>query len=636
MVPNSLGPAELLHHYGTQEQKDYYLPRLADAVEIPCFALTEPEAGSDAGSITSSGILYKDSNGEIKIKLNWNKRWITLAATSTVLGLAFQLYDPEHLLGDKDYLGITCALIPSDSKGVEIGKRHDPLGVPFYNCPTRGEDVVIGINDIVGAQSGLGKGWVMLMECLAAGRGISLPAQSTGGSMKALRYTTAHAAIRKQFGLPIYKFEGVAEPMARMTAHTYALEAARRYTCGALDSGKKPPVITAIAKYFFTETSRVVANDAMDVVGGSAISEGPRNPIANMYKAIPISITVEGANILTRTLIIFGQGLLRGHPYVKHQIDAIEKNSVSAFDKAFWSHISHVTANKFRAFFMGATKGYLIGTHSTDAKLKRYYQRLTWASSTFSFLADTAMGTLGGSLKLKEQLAGRFADTLSNMYFITATLRRYEADGKKKEHLAIVQWLMEDYFYNINKALTGIIDNLGVPFVTGALKCTLGTVLKINPIGKGITDRLNLKVTKIGVTAGDARESLMNSMFMSEDSNDHMKKYEEAFHAQAKANALHAKIKKHLKSKRVKRKLNQKLFEELASEGFLTSAELEQLNSCRELVYDAIQVDAFTQEEYLERKSPDQPYLKTPIKGAPGPSKTTFAPQNKVNSDIQA
>ncbi|HEY8279843.1 MAG TPA: acyl-CoA dehydrogenase, partial [Bdellovibrionota bacterium] len=312
MVPNSLGPAELLVHYGTKAQKDKYLPDLATGKHVPCFALTEPNAGSDAGSIQASGELFKGDDGKLYIKLNWNKRWITLAAISTVLGLAFKLRDPKNLLGKGEDLGITCALIPSHTKGVVLGLRHDPLGVPFYNCPTRGNDVIVPAEEcIIGGLEGAGAGWKMLMECLGAGRGISLPAQATGGSQGCALIASAHSAVRKQFGMPIGRFEGIEEPLARITGTAYTLEASRRYTCGALDKGIKPAVVTAIAKYNATEMSRKAVIDAMDILGGAGISRGPKNVISSGYICMPIGITVEGANILTRTLMIFGQGALR-------------------------------------------------------------------------------------------------------------------------------------------------------------------------------------------------------------------------------------------------------------------------------------------------------------------------------------
>ena len=323
MVPNSLGPAELLVHYGTQKQKDYYLPRLARGEEIPCFALTEPEAGSDAGSITSSGVLFRGDDGQIYVKLNWEKRYITLAAVATLIGLAIKLYDPDNLLGKGKDLGITCVLAPADLKGIVLGQRHNPMGLPFFNCPTSGHDVVVSVDQIIGGAAGAGRGWQMLMECLAAGRAISLPSQAAGTAKKLTRLVSAYAVIRRQFGISIGQFEGIEEPLARITGLTYLMEAMRIFTVGAVDSGMKPAVISAIAKYNQTELARKVTNDAMDVMGGAAISRGPRNHIGNAYIGLPISITVEGANILTRTMIIFGQGAIRCHPYAYKEVKAL-------------------------------------------------------------------------------------------------------------------------------------------------------------------------------------------------------------------------------------------------------------------------------------------------------------------------
>ena len=449
MVPNSLGPAELLNHYGTQAQKDKYLKRLAEGKEIPCFGLTEPTAGSDAGSIISSGVLFKDSDGSIKIRLNWNKRWITLAAISTLIGLAFKLRDPDHLLGEEEDLGITCALVPSNTPGVVIGRRHDPLGVPFYNCPTQGHDVIVDAEEsIIGGIKGAGQGWQMLMESLGAGRGISLPSQSVGGIKYCARIASNHAVVRRQFGLSIGKFEGVEEPLARIAGATYYMEAMRQYTFGALNRGIAPPVITAMCKYYSTEGLRSACNDAMDILGGSGISLGPRNLLGQGYFSLPIGITVEGANILTRTLIIFGQGALRAHPFAFKEVDAIGKGDLKSFDLAFWGHIGHITRNAFRSLILSATRGFVASSPVGGAP-RRYYQKLAWSSASFAILADLAMGLLGGQLKVKEKLTGRFADILSWMYIGMATLRRFEAEGRRKEDLPFLHYSMKFCFINI-------------------------------------------------------------------------------------------------------------------------------------------------------------------------------------------
>ena len=413
MVPNSLGPAELLVHYGTEAQKKHYLPRLAVGDEIPCFALTEPTAGSDAGAVQSEGVLFKGQDGKIYMRLNWNKRWITLAAISTVMGLAFRLRDPDNLLGKGEDLGITCALIPSKTPGVVLGRRHDPLGVPFYNCPTQGKDVVVNADEcIIGGMAGAGRGWKMLMECLAAGRGISLPAQSTGGTKLVARVASNHASIRKQFGVPIGKFEGVEEPLARIATINYLMEGLRRFTLGGLDKGMKPPVITAMVKYQTTELFRKALQDGMDILGGSGISRGPRNLLANAHIASPIAITVEGANILTRTLIIFGQGALRAHPFAFKEVNALEKGDYKGFDGAFWGHIGHIVRNAFRSVLLSLTRGRL-AMSPYGGPTASYYKKLSWASASFAIMADIAMGALGGKLKFKEKITGRFADIFS-------------------------------------------------------------------------------------------------------------------------------------------------------------------------------------------------------------------------------
>ena len=401
MVPNSLGPAELLIHYGTKKQKDYYLPRLASGEDIPCFGLTEPNAGSDAGSITSNAVVFKGDDGKLYLRLNWEKRWITLGAAATVLGLAVKLNDPEKLLGKDEDLGITCVLVPSSTDGVRLGQRHNPLGVPFINSPIYGKDVVVSVDQIIGGPEGAGKGWQMLMECLAAGRSISLPSQAAGGTKAVNRIVGTYAQIRHQFGMPIGNFEGVKDPIARIGASAYLMEAARVFTAAAVDSGIKPAVVSAIVKYHSTELSRKLMNDAMDVLGGAAISEGSKNTLARKYIASPISITVEGANILTRTMIIFGQGAIRCHPYAYKEVLALENNDLNAFDSAFSGHVAHIFQNMSRSLVLSLTRGWLAKTPS-NTPFKAYYRKLSWASASFAFMTDFAMGTLGGNSNSKK------------------------------------------------------------------------------------------------------------------------------------------------------------------------------------------------------------------------------------------
>ena len=482
MVPNSLGPAELLIHYGTKAQKDYYLPRLARHEDIPAFALTESNAGSDAGAIQSTGVVFRGEDGQLYLRLNWEKRYITLVSVATVLGLAFKMTDPENLLGKGTDLGITCALIKTDTPGVEASRRHDPMGIPFHNGPTIGRDVVVPLEEaVIGGIDGAGKGWGMLMESLAAGRGISLPAVSTFSSKMVARVAGAHAVVRKQFGLSIGKFEGIEEPLARIGAFTYIMDAARRYTNGILNKGGKPAVVTAIMKYNTTELFRKVVIDGMDILGGNAISRGPRNALAHAYINTPIGITVEGANILTRTLMIFGQGAIRSHPFVLKEINALRDRDVRAFDASFWGHVGMVVRNFFRLIGLTITRGRLASA-PVGGPTSKYFRKLAWVSAKFSFWADLSMFSLGGDLKRKEKLTGRFADIFSWMFRAVATLRRFEADGRPPEDLPLVRWSMSYALSEIQASFEQIYANLEIPGLTWLMRGPLGLFSRMNPI----------------------------------------------------------------------------------------------------------------------------------------------------------
>jgi len=606
MVPNSLGPAELLNHYGTEEQKKHYLPRLAVGEEIPCFALTEPHAGSDAGSIRATGTLFKDGkDGKLYIRLNWNKRWITLAAISTVLGLAFRLKDPDGLLGQDEDVGITCALIPSSAQGVELGKRHDPLGVPFYNCPTRGHDVVVPADAIIGGIENAGKGWNMLMESLAAGRGISLPAQSTFGTKFITRALSAHTQVRKQFGVSVGNFHGVAEPLSRIAGFNYLLEAARTFTAGAIDSGSKPPVITAIAKYNFTELARQVVNDALDVQGGAGISRGPKNFLAHSYYSTPISITVEGANILTRTLIVFGQGALRGHPYAFREVDAMMSGNLKEFDRAFWAHIGLVIRNKTRAFVLSLTRGFLV-LPPVGGPTKRYYQKLAWASATFAFLSDLSMALLGGRLKMMGKLTGRFADVLSWMYLATSVLRRFEADGRNSKDLPFVKWSLDYSFHRIQEAFDGIYANFDLPLVGWAFKMIIRPLARFNSLGAPPTDRLELEVAqKIQEPGPDsARIRLTEGAYFPTSKDEPFAQLENAFVLTWEADQVDRKIRKAVRKKAMKKQKGTPLHDQALSQGVITQAEYETIAKAAEARNEVIQVDEFTLKEYAGMPTP--------------------------------
>jgi len=598
MVPNSLGPAELLVHYGTEEQKKHYLPRLASGEEIPCFGLTEPTAGSDAGSIISSGVVFKGADGKIYIRLNWNKRWITLAAISTVIGLAFRLRDPENLLGLGEDIGITCALVPAKTPGVVIGRRHDPLGTPFYNCPTQGKDVVVPLDAVVGGIEGCGKGWLMLTECLAAGRGISLPAQATGGAKLAARVVSAHGVIRRQFGLSIGKFEGVEEPMARLGAATYMLEAMRRYTLGALDQGLKPSVITAIQKYYSTEMGRKGINDAMDIMGGAGISMGPRNLIAEIYIATPIGITVEGANIMTRTLIVFGQGALRAHPFAYAEVKAMDAKDLKGFDEAFWGHIGHVVRNLCRSIGLSVSRGYLACSPSCHPQMRRYFRRLQWASASYAILADIAMAALGGELKLREKITGRFADILGYMYMATSVLRKFEADGRREEDLAFAHYNLKLCLAEIQKGFDGIFDNLKVPGLRWFFKGWLGAWSRINSMGSQASDGWSHAISSAMLQDGSVRDRLTQGIFLPTKEGDQLARLENAFSLTLKADIAEKKIKKAVRDRILPKKKVNLLLDEARSKNLISDEEAKLIQQSESVRYDAILVDDFSEEEY--------------------------------------
>lgn len=603
MVPNSLGPAELLVHYGTEKQKEHYLRRLSAGLEMPCFGLTEPMAGSDAGGITSAGIVFKGQDGKLKIKLNWNKRWITLAAVSSVIGLAFRLRDPENLLGKGDDVGITCALIPADTKGVVIGRRHDPLTIPFHNCPTQGHDVVVDLEEcVVGGASGAGEGWKMLMECLAAGRGISLPAQATGGAKLVTRVVSAHSVVRRQFGVSIGKFEGVEEPLARITASTYALEAMRRYTLGALDKGIKPPVITAIQKYYSTEMGREVINDGMDIMGGAGISLGPRNLLAEIYVATPIGITVEGANILTRTLIVFGQGALRAHPFAYQEVMAMEANDLKKFDTAFWGHIGHIVRNLCRSIVLSWTRGYLAFSPNCHPQMKVYFRRLQWVSASFAILSDVAMGALGGDLKRREKITGRFADVLAHMYIATCILRRFEADGRKEEDLSVVHYNLKLSLARIQEAFDGLFDNLKVPGLRWFLKGWIGAWSRINSLGSQASDGWSHAISSKILEDSDFRERVTQGIYMPKEKGQQVERLENAFKIVLKSENAEKKIKKAIRESVLPKKKIFELLEEAKSKNVITDEELRLIKESDSVRFDAILVDDFDEDQYHNRK----------------------------------
>ncbi|HEX9793181.1 MAG TPA: acyl-CoA dehydrogenase [Planctomycetota bacterium] len=620
MVPNSLGPAELLVHYGTDEQKNHYLPKLASGEYVPCFALTEPGAGSDAGAMSSRGEVFRGEDRQLYLRLNWNKRYITLAAVSNLLGIAFKVYDPGNLLGKGVDLGITCALIPTETEGVELGRQHDPLGVPFYNCPTQGHDVVVPVDAIIGGAEGAGHGWKMLMESLAAGRGISLPASATATTKVAARVAGAYAAVRKQFGLAIGKFEGIEEPLARIGGTAWLLEAARRYTCGGLDGGAKPAVVTAMAKYNFTELARAAVNDAMDVQGGAAISRGPRNLLATAYASAPISITVEGANILTRTLMVFGQGAIRCHPFAYRQIKAVAEGDVAEFDRSFFGHVGHVVRNSARSLVLSVSRGRLAPA-GIDGPAAPYLRKLAWSSASFAIMGDLAMASLGGDLKRKETLTGRYSDIFSWMYLATAAIRRFEAEGRREEDLDFFHWSMATAFARIQTGFDGLFRNFVAPRgLQWVFRGPLAFWSRFNPIGRGPSDDLGHAVARRMQIPGEQRDALTSGMYVSSDPSDALGRLERAFRLSHQAEAVAAKIKQAVRERKLPKDKPLRLVAQAVEMGILLPAEAALVAEAEAAREDVIQVDSFTLSDYRTRSVGKAP--------APAPA----APASKADS----
>ena len=598
MVPNSLGPAELLVHYGTDAQKRRWLPALADGTEVPCFALTEPGAGSDAGSITSTGVVFRGEDGRLWLRLSWNKRYITLAAVATVLGLAFQLHDPENLLGKGPSPGITCGLVPTSTPGVVLGRRHDPMGVPFYNCPTSGRDVLVPLEEtIFGGAAGAGRGWQMLMECLAAGRGISLPATATGGAQLVARAVGAYAAVRQQFGLPIGRFEGIEEPLARIAGSAWLLEAARRYVNGALDAGQQPAVVTAIAKYNTTELWRQVINDGMDVLGGAAISRGPRNLLAHGYAGTPICITVEGANILTRTLMIFGQGAIRCHPYAFRELEAIAAGDRLGFDRAFWPHLGHVLRNGVRTLLLGVTRGLL--TWSPErGPTRTFWRRLNWASAEFALLADVAMGAYGGDLKRKEKITGRFADWFSWLFLASAALRRFAAEGHRREDLPMVRWACETAFARMQQAREGLYRNLRLPGLGGLLAWPGGLWARLTRFGAGPDDATGQRLARAIQQPGAQRDRITGRIHVPNDPHEALGRLEHALQLCTDADPVLKKLKDAVRAGRLPKARPEQLLDQAVERGIVSDAERQLVRDAEVARAEAVAVDSFTLAEY--------------------------------------
>jgi acyl-CoA dehydrogenase len=601
MVPNSLGPGELLLHYGTDEQKKNYLPNLANGKEIPCFALTGPEAGSDAGAMQSYGTVVKKKVGGktvLGVSLDFKKRYITLAPIATLIGLAFKLRDPDHLLSPEEDRGITCALLPRDIKGLIIGNRHDPMGVPFANGPIQGKNIFIPISSIIGGEEGIGNGWRMLVESLAAGRSISLPSMSVGAAQLSTRVCGAYATIREQFDTPIGRFEGVEELLARIAGYTYMMDATRKMTCTVIDMGEKPSVLSGTVKAYLTEGMRQTLNDAMDLRAGAAIIRGPQNILSRAYAAIPIGITVEGSNVLTRSMIIYGQGAIRSHPFLLKEMTALQTDDKAEFDEYLWKHVFNVFCNGARSFILGLAikTGVVKLLGSSVSTLSQ--SKLTYLCSAFSFVSDIALATYGGALKRKETVSGRFADAFSWIYLASASLKRY-GDAKDDSMEPILNWCVQKACHEAHEALRGNIDNLPNPFIRFIVK------IFISPIGL----RFSLPDDKLmGAVAGSIldgdkrREKLSEDVFVPAKNDPALGRLEHALNTAVEI----LPIKKKLRSARKEGKITSRYGEQMITEGIdakiITSGEGDKLRKYDQLLSDVVAVDDFDPASYVNLK----------------------------------
>jgi acyl-CoA dehydrogenase len=589
MVPNSLGPGELLMMYGTDEQKNHYLPRLAKGDEIPCFALTSAQAGSDAASMEDVGIVCwgeMDGKRVLGVKASFSKRYITLAPVATVMGLAFKLRDPDGILGGEVERGITVALVPTATPGIEIGRRHLPSFQAFANGPIRGENVFIPLDWIIGGQQRIGEGWQMLMGALAAGRGISLPATSTGGAKFAARVTGAYARVREQFGLPVGKFEGVQEALARIAGHAYGMEAARRLTAAAIDAGEKPAVISAIMKYHTTERMRVVINDAMDIHGGKGICDGPKNYLGSAYRGIPIGITVEGANILTRSLIVFGQGAIRCHPYLLREIEAAQdkdkKRGLAAFDEALFGHMGHMFATFGRALLRSLTVGG--SAHVPDlGPMTPYLRRLSRYSAALAYVSEVTLVSLGGKLKRMEMLSGRLGDVLSELYLASAVIARFEQEGRQEADLPLARWCLDNALHTIEDRLDGVLRNYPSRFLAAIMRPVVFPygVRRALP-----SDDVTRACAELLLAPSEARDRLTDGIYLGAD-GDEPAILERAF----------LKVHETEEARQKLRKGGHESIDAAVAAHAITESEATNLREAERLVRTVIDVDDFSTEE---------------------------------------
>lgn len=609
MVPNSLGPGELLMEYGTDEQKQHYLPRLAGGEEIPCFALTSPVAGSDAGAIPDKGIVCRGQwNGEevLGLKVTWNKRYITLAPVATLIGLAIKVYDPDKLLGDTDDIGVTCVMVPRETEGVNAGARHLPMNTVFMNGPTWGNDVFIPMEQVIGGQEMLGKGWKMLLECLSIGRSISLPALGTGAGKVASLTTGSYSLVREQFGRSISQFEGVQEALEPIAGYTWMMDAARLLTAGMLDRGVRPSVPSAVLKYRNTDLMREVINHSMDVVAGRGVITGPRNFMARAYQAVPIGITVEGANILTRSLMIFGQGAIRCHPFIVDEIEAAgmedQRAAVDKFDKTFYRHIAHTTRNALRATLLGLTFG-LIEPAPRQGKIQSYYQQLSRFSAAFALMTDVTLLTVGGGLKARQRLSGRMADCLVHLYYASAVIKQWHEEGYPEEHRPLVEWCLESSLRDLQKAMREAIINFPAPALRWPLRLL---VFPLGAIGlNGPDDKLGTIVAATIVEDTPLRLRISRGAYVNTKEDDAMGRVLNAYRLANETRELRHRLHEALRNRDedelggidlLMGHQRKELVDWACKEGVIKADECDKLLEALTALYDVIRVDAFESE----------------------------------------
>ena len=611
MVPNSLGPGELVEKYGTSEQQDYYLPRLAKGLEVPCFALTSPNAGSDAASMRDVGFVCEETykgKKTLGIRVTWNKRYITLAPKATLLGLAFNLRDPDNLLElDKEDIGITLALIPAQHKGVVIGNRHLPGGNLFPNGPTSGKDVFIPIDFIIGGQEMVGRGWGMLMECLSVGRAISLPATSTSAIKAMLRTTSAYARLRRQFSIPISVMEGIEEPLTRIVENAYTVEAARAMTAAMVGAGEKPSVISALLKYSSTDRMRQSVTDAMDIHGGRAICDGPSNYLQAAYQSVPVGITVEGANILTRTLITFSQGALRCHPYLFKETEALQDKNVERgfdnFEEAFYGHVSWSLANAVASTLHNFSGSRFAKGPGHDPEVEKWYRQLSRASRSFAFVADMTVGILAGGLKTKQKITGRMADALSELYFLSAILKRFEDDGEPASDRLIVELCARNSLHRFEAALQGVIDNFPIRWAAYVMKLV---ALPLGIRSKAASDRLGKKVVALAIQPGELRDRLTSEIYINEDPDDLTGVLEYTLKLAVSLERAEKAIEKAVRSGKIQRHYGSDWFQQAVDKKIVTAHEADDLRELDELINKVIAVDQFSPDEVIPHYKPAQ------------------------------